>query len=154
MNFKKQKIIALSLCLAPINPLNALEHTCSAKIFLTAKEIQYNQDKKSFTAFGRIKLSYDKNELYADQLIYNKKTNKIIAQGNVRILSAQGSIATADKIDLTKDLGQGFLTNLKIETKDKVYFSADKAEQNQYEENLDNQPELTLEPRADVTKEN
>lgn len=100
----------------------------NAKMLLSADELVYNRDDKTVTAQGNVQIEYDGNKIVAKRVIYNQETGRVVAEGDVEIQQADGSKIYSDKIDMTKDLGEGFVESLRAETADNTRFAAASAE--------------------------
>lgn len=91
---------------------------------LTANQLIYNKTRDVVIAKGNVKLYYNGNHATSDLLQYNKRTNKILAIGHVTLTDKNGNIIHSDKADLTKDLSSGFIQKLQAETSQNTYFTA------------------------------
>ena len=66
------------------------------------------------TAQGRVRMSRDGNYLAADQVSWDRSTGRVIAEGNVVIMTPQGDKLVGDRVDLTDSLRDGTVENLLI----------------------------------------
>ncbi|WP_144752062.1 LPS-assembly protein LptD [Bartonella saheliensis] len=96
-------------------------------LLLSADELIYNRDENTVSAQGNVQVEYDGNKVVAQKIIYNQKTGRLIAQGNVEITQKDGNKIYSNQIDMTKDLGEGFVNALRIDTANNVHFSAQNA---------------------------
>ncbi|WP_455482411.1 LPS-assembly protein LptD [Bartonella sp. B35(2025)] len=96
-------------------------------LFLSADELIYNHDANTISAQGNVQIEYDGNKVIAQEITYHKKTERIIAQGNVVIIQKNGNKIYSNKIDMTKDFGEGFISALYIDTANNVHFTAENA---------------------------
>lgn len=94
---------------------------------IKADKIYYKNKTKTIIAKGNVKVYYQDKVATCNTLIYNKNTNKIIAQGNVVLKDQNNNIIHSDKINLSKDLGSGFVNNLNAQTSQNTYFTANNA---------------------------
>ena len=67
-------------------------------------------------AVGNVQIYYGGATIEADQVIYDQKTKRLRAQGNVRLTEADGKITYGQFIDLTDDYRDGFVDLLRLET--------------------------------------
>ncbi|WP_455481146.1 LPS-assembly protein LptD [Bartonella sp. B12(2025)] len=104
----------------------AQNHTLDSAdpLLLSADKLIYNRDANTVSAQGNVQIEYDGNKVIAKKVTYNQKTGRIIAQGNVEIIQKDGSKIYSNKIDMTKDLGEGFVNALRINTVNNIHFSA------------------------------
>jgi len=100
-------------------------------MLLSADELVFDRDVGTITARGHVQIDYDNNKVVARRVTYNQKTRRVIASGNVEIVDAKGVRVYAEEIDLTNDLGEGFINSLRAETPDQTHFAAESAERSQ-----------------------
>ena len=67
---------------------------------------------------GNVKIYYTGATIEADEVIYDQKTKRLHAEGNVRLTEADGKITYGEIIDLTDDYRDGFVNSLRFETAD------------------------------------
>ena len=53
--------------------------------------------------------------LQADRVPYDRKSGRVFAQGNARIIDANGAVITGDRLDLTEDFKNGFIDSLRVQ---------------------------------------
>ncbi|AQS41569.1 MAG: LPS-assembly protein LptD (precursor) [Candidatus Tokpelaia hoelldobleri] len=99
-----------------------------SRMLLSADELVYDREASTITARGNVQVEYDGNHIVAQSITYNQATKRVMAHGNVEIVDSKGTKLYADQIDLTDDLGEGFINSLQAETTDKTYFAAESAE--------------------------
>jgi len=124
------------LCLEGISPvissvlaqdlsvLTQKGQSASSPMLLAADELVYDRDSGIITAKGNVKIEYDGKRIVARNVHYNQRTRRVVASGLVEIVDAQGTRLYADEIDLTDDLGEGFVNSLRLETQDNTRFAA------------------------------
>lgn len=108
------------LSVAPTDP--------NAKMLVTADQLVYDYKNDTVAALGNVQMYYDGSTVEARRVTYNRKTNKVLAEGNVRLKQKDGKIVTADNLELSQDLTEGFINSLRMETPDKTYFAATRAD--------------------------
>ncbi|RCL02821.1 MAG: LPS-assembly protein [Candidatus Tokpelaia sp. JSC188] len=101
-----------------------------SQMLLFADKLVFDHDTDTITAEGGVQIRYSGNRIVARHVSYNQKTKRVIAEGNVKIVDAKGFKLYAKRIDLTDDLGEGFINSLRLETLDKTYFTAESATRN------------------------
>ncbi|ENN93446.1 LPS-assembly protein LptD [Bartonella bovis] len=116
--------IAQNFNLFPQNHIQSLTSPFS----LSADKLTYNHDADIVSAEGDVQIEYDNNKVIAQKVIYNQKTGRVIAQGNVEIVQKDGNKVYSDYIDMTKDLGEGFVNFLRVEAINNTHFAAENAE--------------------------
>jgi LPS-assembly protein len=106
----------------------APEVPSGSQMLLEADTLVYDNDNEIVTAVGGVQIEYAGNHLVAQRVVYNRKTGRLVASGNVEIIDSDGTKTYADEIDITEDFGNGFVNALRVETIDKTYFAAESAE--------------------------
>jgi len=108
--------------------LSASNGVNDSPMLLAADELVYDRDSRTITARGGVQIEYDGNRIVAQRVSYNQATRRVVASGLVEIVDAQGMRIYADEIDLTDDLGEGFINALRIEAADNTRFAATSVE--------------------------
>ncbi len=99
-----------------------------SQMYLEADTLVYDNDKQIVTAQGQVRIEYDGNRLVAQRVVYNQRTGRIVASGDVEILERDGNRIFADELDITEDFADGFINALTVESADNTYFGAESAE--------------------------
>lgn len=99
-----------------------------SQMLLEADSLVYDQDNAVVTAQGAVQIEYGGNRLVADSVTYNRKTQRMVAKGNVHIVERGGNNIYTQEIDVTDDFRDGFVNTLRLETVDKTYFAAESAD--------------------------
>nr|WP_244480724.1 LPS-assembly protein LptD [Mesorhizobium sp. Root157] len=97
-------------------------------MLLESDTLVYDNDAQTVTAVGGVQIDYAGNRLVAQRVEYNRKTQRLVASGNVQIVQSDGTKINSDHIDITDDFADGFVNALRVETVDKTYFAAESAE--------------------------
>ena len=97
-------------------------------MLVQATEIRYDYTNNSVAAVGNVQIYYGGATIEADQVSYDQKTKRLIAEGNVRLTEPDGKITYGQKIDLTDDYRDGFVNSLRLETPDDTRFAAARAD--------------------------
>ncbi|MCX7306329.1 MAG: LPS-assembly protein LptD, partial [Hyphomicrobiales bacterium] len=99
-----------------------------SEMLLEADTLIYDNNDETVTATGNVRIDYGGNKLVANQVTYDRRTRRLVANGNVQLVDPQGTTVYSEQIDVTDDFGDGFINTLRIETVDKTYFAAESAE--------------------------
>jgi LPS-assembly protein len=99
-----------------------------APMLLQATEIRYDYTNNTVSAVGSVQIYYNGSTVEADEVTYDQKSKRLIAQGNVRLTEADGKITYGQTIDLTDDYRDGFVDSLRLETIDDTRFAAARAD--------------------------
>ncbi|OCJ18221.1 Organic solvent tolerance protein [Rhizobium sp. AC44/96] len=99
-----------------------------AKMLLSANELIYNKDAEIVSAVGGVQINYAGYKMVSQRVEYNQKTGRLMALGNVELISPDGNRMYADKLDVTDDFANGFINSLRIETADNTRLVAESGE--------------------------
>jgi LPS-assembly protein len=83
-------------------------------VLLGAESLRYDRDLAIVTATGKVELAQGSRLLLADTVSFSEKTNVVTASGNVSVLEPSGEVLFADYVELTDDLRQGFIDQVRI----------------------------------------
>jgi len=116
---------AAALTLAAISAhAQALSDELDAPALVRANEIQVDDDLGLVIARGQVEISQGNRLLKADTLTYNRRTNVVTASGGVMLLDPSGDVAFADFVELTSDMRDGTIRNLRAMLADQSRFAA------------------------------
>lgn len=99
-----------------------------SQMLLEADTLVYDNDANTVTAVGGVQIEYGGNRLVAQRVVYNRKSGRVVASGNVQLIDSDGTKVYSDEIDITDDFANGFVNALRVETTDETYFAAESAE--------------------------
>ncbi|OZA00055.1 MAG: organic solvent tolerance protein [Rhizobiales bacterium 17-65-6] len=108
--------------------LGATSTDPNQKMLVTADELVYDYEKNTIGAAGNVQLYYDGASLEAQRVTYDRNRNLVVASGNVRLKQKDGTIVNAQNLELTEDFKTGFIQSLRVDTVDKTYFAATRAD--------------------------
>ena len=100
----------------------------NAPMLVQATEIRYDYTNNTVAAVGNVQIYYGGATIEADQVIYDQKTKRLRAQGNVRLTEPDGKITYGQTLDLSDDFRDGFVDSLRLETPDDTRFAAARAD--------------------------
>jgi LPS-assembly protein len=83
-------------------------------VLLNADELTYDETLGIVIATGDVELAQGDRLLLADRVTYNEKTSVVTATGNIRLLEPSGDVIFADYSELTDDLAQGFVSQVRV----------------------------------------
>ncbi len=98
------------------------------RLVLQARQLTYDKDHNTVTAEGSVQLYYQGRVLEADTVTYNRNTNRVLATGHAKLTETDGSVAYADRFDVTDDFRSGFVDSLSTVSAQKTYFTAPRGE--------------------------
>ena len=100
----------------------------NAQMLVRADVIDYDYTNERVAAVGHVQIYYSGSTLEADKVIYDQKTKRLHAEGNVRLAQTDGRILYATSLDLTDDYRDGFVDSLRLDSPDKTRIAAARAE--------------------------
>ena len=100
----------------------------NARMLLQADEMAYDYQRGLVSAVGNVQIYYDGGVLEARKVTYDRKANRVLAEGNVRYFTRDGRTIHAELLEITDDLRDGFINSLLIESEDKTRFAAARAD--------------------------
>ncbi len=98
------------------------------RMVVDARELVYDNDKKTVSAVGDVQILYQGRTIEADKVTYDQAGKRVVATGNARITESNGTVITGDRFNLTDDFRDGFIDSLRVVNPDKTRFSAPRAE--------------------------
>ncbi len=98
----------------------------SESMLLQADELVYD-DSGRVAADGNVEIYYGHYTLLADKIVYDRNSNTLMAEGNVRMKDPDGAVITSDQLTLTDDFRDGFVDALKLVTQDDTRIVAQSA---------------------------
>jgi len=98
------------------------------KLLLEADQLTYDFDNETVTATGNVQIYYDGYVLDAATITYDQRSGRLIASGGVRMLEPGGNLLTTERLDITDDFRDAFVSSLNVITVDRSRFVAQTAE--------------------------
>lgn len=120
-NFFKQLFFLLSWVYIIESAVSATAQ--KTPILLKAKELRHEKEYSLIIAKGSVELSDGENFVHADTITYNQKTKIVTATGNVQLFYKDGSLISADYLELEDTLKEGFIEKIYLYTRDKARFA-------------------------------
>lgn len=90
----------------------------SREIRFSADEMQHDQGLDIVTARGNVQVQHEDRILTADVIVYNRKQEFVTASGNVTLLEPSGDVLFAEFMELSGDLRDGVVADLRAILKD------------------------------------
>jgi LPS-assembly protein len=98
------------------------------EVDFTADTLAYDTRAEIVTASGDVRMTSEGDNVRADQVIWNRNTGEVRAEGRVRLVNPSGDIVYGDSVVLTDTLRQGVIDNLLLVLEDGGRIAADRAE--------------------------
>lgn len=83
-------------------------------VLLNADTVTFDEELGLVTASGNVELSQGARSVRADTITYNQKTKVVTASGNVRLVEPSGDIVFSNYAELTDDLKNLFVENIRV----------------------------------------
>lgn len=99
-----------------------------SKLVLSSNELIYDKDNKTVTASGAVQINYGGYKMVAQRVVYNQDTGRMMALGNIELVSPDGNRMYGDKMDVTDNFSDGFVNALRIEMPDNTRLAAEKGQ--------------------------
>ena len=96
-------------------------------LYLQADQLLYDTRNNRVIAQGNVEIYYNNYILTADQVIYDQGVNKLIAEGNAQLKDPNGAITRADRFEALDDFRDAFIQSLSVITADDTRIAADRA---------------------------
>jgi LPS-assembly protein len=84
------------------------------QVRFSAGVIEFEYEADIVTATGEVRMVRRGERLRADKVVWDRKTGKVIATGNIAIANPQGDVAYGDTIELTDSLKDGVVDNMLV----------------------------------------
>jgi len=97
-------------------------------VLLGADQVTFDEEQGLVTARGNVELSQGQRTMRADAVSYNRKTGVVTASGNIRIVEPSGDIVFADYAELTDDMRDAFVDNVRVLMTDNARMAAAEGE--------------------------
>jgi LPS-assembly protein len=98
------------------------------EVDFSAGQLVYEQGSETVTASGDVRMVSEGNNLRADRVTWNRTSDEVRAEGNVRIVTPQGDTAYGDSIVLTNEMKDAVAKNMLLVLEDGGRLAADTAE--------------------------
>lgn len=110
-------LLATPAALAAQEPVPLPEESATAaarRIDFEATEIAYDNQTDSVTARGNVILRSEDRSVRADEVTWDRKSGRIIASGNIRLVDEAGNQLFTDQVELTEEFDTGAMSELLI----------------------------------------
>jgi LPS-assembly protein len=91
---------------------------------ISADQLTYDEDLGIITASGNVEVSQGERVLVADAISYNLRSDIVTASGNVSLLEPSGEVLFADFVELTGNLREGFIKEIRVLLSDRSRLAA------------------------------
>jgi LPS-assembly protein len=98
------------------------------KMLVESDQLVYDYDRKRVSAVGHVRIYYGQYTLTADRVTYDEKSGRLVADGNVILIDPTGTVFRSPYVDITANFRDAFVASLQVETTQRTYFTAERAE--------------------------
>ena len=108
-------LTALPLFLALPSAAHAQDAPAAAvepMVDFSANQVIYDSNADLVTAAGQVRMSREGNFLAANQVSWDRKSGRVVAEGDVVVLNPEGDKLVGDRVELTDTLRDGTIDNL------------------------------------------
>ncbi len=98
------------------------------QMLVQANEVHYDHAHDLVSAVGNVQIYYNGSTIEANKVVYNQKTKRLRAEGNIRLTEPDGKITYGEILDLSDDYRDGFVDSLRLDTADNTRFAASRAD--------------------------
>jgi LPS-assembly protein len=113
-----------SVALAQTGASAAAAQKASDQIDFDAAVVEYDSNTETVTAKGNVIVSRDGYTVRADNIIWDRKSGRVFAEGAIRAIGPEGDVAYGDKIELSDALKDGVIDNLLVVLADESRLAA------------------------------
>lgn len=97
---------------SPVGNADTPTPASDEEIAFSADQLDYDSEADIVTASGNVRMLRQGNRLRADQVVWNRTTGAVEAQGNVSATDAEGNVVYADRMNVTDTLKDGVAENM------------------------------------------
>jgi LPS-assembly protein len=97
-------------------------------MLLESDRVDYDSSGDGIVATGNVQVYYNGYTLTADKVTFYRSTKRAVAEGKARLVEPDGNVVKADKIDITQNFREGFISALSVDSTERSRFRADSAE--------------------------
>jgi LPS-assembly protein len=98
----------------PAPPTPAEAPASDDQVRFSAAALEYDYEADIVTATGDVRMVRQGERLRADKVVWNRKTGKVVATGDIAVANPEGDIAYGDQIELTDSLKDGVVDNMLV----------------------------------------
>jgi LPS-assembly protein len=98
----------------PVSPSVPTTPAESDQVSFSAGALEYDYTADIVTATGAVRMTRAGDRLRAEKVVWNRKSGRVVASGNVAVTNPEGDVAYGDSIELTDTLKDGVVDNLLV----------------------------------------
>lgn len=86
----------------------------TAPLYMQADQLIYDTRGNRVIAQGSVEIYWNNYILTADQVIYDQSANSLVAEGNAQLKDPNGSVTRGDRVEAFDDLRDAFVQSMNI----------------------------------------
>jgi LPS-assembly protein len=94
------------------------------QMLVQAKELHYDYANQRVEAIGDVQIYYARTTLEANRVVYDQKSKRLHAEGNVRLTEADGRVTYGEIMELSDDYRDGFVDSLRLDGAERTRMAA------------------------------
>ncbi|MEH3036379.1 MAG: LPS assembly protein LptD [Sphingomonas adhaesiva] len=98
----------------PPAPVEGAAPAGEDQVQFSAGALEYDYNADVVTATDAVRMTREGDRLRADKVVWNRRTGRVVATGNVAVTNPEGDVAYGDSIELTDSLKDGVIDNLLV----------------------------------------
>ena len=98
------------------------------QVAFSADELVYDEESEVVTASGDVRMNSEGQNVRADRIVWNRRTDEVRAEGGVRLVTPEGDVAYGDSVVLTDAMKDAAVENLLLVLEDGGRLAAQRAE--------------------------
>lgn len=117
IGYRYSWLVASLLLAAVTNGLLAISAQAievQGPVVISAETIEHDQTTGVVTATGHVEIVTGPYTLLADRITYDPDADRVVANGNVAILQPNGDVVFADRVELSDQLRNGFVSGIRV----------------------------------------
>jgi LPS-assembly protein len=112
----------------PVPAAGAEPEADTREVAFSSLRLEYDTEGEIVTASGDVRMNSEGNNLRADRVVWNRRSDEVRAEGNVRLVTPENDVAYGDSVILTDSMRNAVADNLLLVLEDGGRLAADKAE--------------------------
>jgi len=112
----------------PARPRPIPRKDTKEEMLVRADQINYDYTNERVAAVGNVQIYYAGATLEANKVIFDQKTKRLHAEGNVRLAEPDGKVTYGEIINLSENFRDGFIDSLRLDLPDQARVAASRAD--------------------------
>ncbi len=101
------------------------------QVQFSADALEYDTEGDIVTATGAVRMQRAGERLRGDKVVWNRRTGRVVATGNIAVTNPDGDIAYGDSIELSDSLKDGVVADMLVVLKEGGRLAADRGKRDE-----------------------